>query len=639
MDNPFLKRATEHLRDAEAFLGIVSPEPVRYFLAGHAKAGVLYDRLVLISGTPGSGKTTLARLFELPMLAALLRNSEATTHKPLLGALAECEAVRDGRPTLLACRLSLESDYREIWEFPYSEELRLALTLALIQARAVLTWLRHLETCGVNLEHVSVRPLGNAEGAVAAIGGTSARAIVERGRRVERALYQTVAALIAPPLEKLDPDCTTAYQPFDVIEGFQISAGAWAGRTLLPLVVLDDAHTLHPAQFAGLRNRLARRELRVARWIVTRLDVLQPAEALEAATRDCSPLPPLPGISAKRDITEITLQSAGHGETRRKNRMAFRSMARDMADRYLRLMPLFATRKLERFSDLLTTQVEPLADAELARLAESVNMAQSRLGIGDERRRQILEEVDRYAKGEHPEEIRLAMLIVLMHRYMKRVPQGELFGKGDPEPARPLTADLGVYDAACIRLLHEHKRPYFYGMEDLCDAATENAEQFLHLAARLVDESAANIVRSRRPSLDAATQSRLLRARADEIFRDWNFPHVQAIKYVVTQFGARLLARSLEPNAPLDAGANAYGILQTEFDAIPKMHPEVARVLQYGVAYRAFTLVPRYSCKHEEWCLLELGGVPLLHFGLTLKRGGFVEGSVRELARMISEAR
>jgi hypothetical protein len=573
------------------------------------------------------------------MLAALLRNSESSTHKPLLSALADCDAVREDKPALLACRLSLESDYREIWEFPYSEDLRLALTLALIQARAVLAWLRHLETCGVDLGHVDVRPLGNAEGAVAAIGGTSAPTIAERARKVERALYQTVASLIAPPIEKLDPDCTSAYQPFDVMEAFRVTAGSWSGRSFLPLVILDDAHTLHPAQFTGLKNRLAKRELRVARWILTRLDVLQPAEALEAATKDRSPPPPLPGVSAKRDITEITLQSAGHGEARRKNRTAFRLMARDMADRYLRLMPLFATRKLERFSDLLTDEVEPLPKTELAKVKASVDAAQARLGIGNERMRSLREEVDKYAKGQAPEEIRLAMLFILMHRYTKRVPQGELFGQGDPEPARPLTADLGIYDAACLRLLHEHKRPYFYGMEDLCDASTENAEQFLHLAARLVDKLAAKIVRAKHAFLDPATQSRLLRARADEIFREWNFPHVQAIKHLVTQLGERLVTRSLEPNAPLDAGASAYGIPQKEFEAISQTHPELARVLQYGVAYRAFTLVPYYNCKHEDWCLLELGGVPLLHFGLTLKRGGFVEGDVKELARIIAEAK
>ena len=83
MENPFLRRATEFLRDDEAFLAIVSPEPVTYFLRGPGTHGTLYDRLVLVRGTPGSGKTTLARLFEFPTICALLRNQSFAGHKDL----------------------------------------------------------------------------------------------------------------------------------------------------------------------------------------------------------------------------------------------------------------------------------------------------------------------------------------------------------------------------------------------------------------------------------------------------------------------------------------------------------------------------------------------------------------------------
>ena len=134
MDNPFQKRASEHLRDDEAFLAVVSPEPVSFFLRSRGQAGTLYDRLLFMQGTPGSGKTTLARLFEYPTLSALLRNRSSTGYQSLAGALAECGAIKDDAPTVLGCRLPMETDYRDFWEFPYKDTLKVGLLTTFVQS-------------------------------------------------------------------------------------------------------------------------------------------------------------------------------------------------------------------------------------------------------------------------------------------------------------------------------------------------------------------------------------------------------------------------------------------------------------------------------------------------------------------------
>jgi hypothetical protein len=136
MDNPFVKRASEHLRDDEAFLSVVSPEPVTFFLRSRGQTGTLYDRLLLMQGTPGSGKTTLARLFEYPPLTALLRNRSSSNYQALAGALTECGAIRDEQPAIIGCRLTMETDYRDVWEFPYNETLKVGLLTTFVRPRA-----------------------------------------------------------------------------------------------------------------------------------------------------------------------------------------------------------------------------------------------------------------------------------------------------------------------------------------------------------------------------------------------------------------------------------------------------------------------------------------------------------------------
>ena len=119
--------------------------------------------------------------------------------------------------------------------------------------------------------------------------------------------------------------------------------------------------------------------------------------------------------------------------------------------------------------------------------------------------------------------------------------------------------------------------------------------------------------------------------------QQWDFPQCIYVKKIADWIGELCVRKSLEPNAPLGSGAIGVGILQAEFDEIPERYPSVAIVLQYGIAYNAFSLVPNHKTKKRLWCLIELGGVLLLHYGLSLKRGGFVERRISDLKKLLDE--
>ena len=634
MANPFEKRATEYLRDDEAFLAMVTPEPLVTFLEKPAKEERLYDRLAMIIGTPGSGKTTLARLFEFTTLRTLLRSRHLNVHRPLVDILTSCGAIRDEYPTLVGGRLPLEAEYRDFWELPYPEKLRTRLMMQLLQARAVLVWLRHIQDTRVPLDQVEIVPRADAHAAVASVGGRAGPDLLNRARAVELAIYRISAALVPPDIKNIDREATAAYRPFDVIEAFRIPDGK---RTLeiRPLIMFDDAHSLHPDQFTALRCWLVQRELKIARWVLTRLDALPPGDVLldPTASSDES------GLKLSREMTVIPMQS---GDDRASVRRAFRKMAKDMAGRYLRQMEMFNRRGLHRLGDLLSTTPQVISDAKLRQLAQHVDDLQFRYGVSTERRNDLERQAKDYlaTTGGDGDDVRLGILSVLFERYAKRIPQRSLFDDdiNDIEPTRPLTVDAGVADGARIHLLHKYDRPYYFGMDTLCDASSENAEQFLQLAAQLVSQSETQLIRrGNEPVLASDVQHKFLRERAAQMIREWDFPQFDLVRRLANGIATQCLAKSLEGNASLGGGANAVGIPQDEVDSIRKTNPDLAGVIKFGVAYNAFALVPNHRTKNRKWCLIELGGVLLLHYGLTLKRGGFLERRVDDLVHLLRE--
>ena len=636
MENPFRRRATEFLREDEAFLAVVTPEPIEYFLEEPGRSGRLYDRLVLMRGTPGSGKTTLARLFEYPTFHTLVQNQNFEGHKDISAALSSCGAMDESLPKVLGFRLPLETDYRDFWEFEYRDDLKSNLMTALLQARAVLGWFRHLSRAGVDASDVTIIARPEATEVVGTIGGTNGQAVRDQAAKVESAIYQIMNALIAPSESDLPSDATQPYRPFDIIDQFRIPFESTGIKfiELRPLAIFDDAHVLHPAQFRALEKFLLRRELRVARWMISRLDVLMPHEALKTLSQDASETAKFPGVSSDRETEVILLQSSGQRNT---DRTRFRNMAKSMATRYLRRMPILSERGLVNIVNLLGDTDVSIKNAELESLRKRIDATQKKLSITPVERTKLEAEVDGFKKADS-EEVRLAMLKVMMHRLDGRRKRKfptlfETEEESDTEIQVPANSD--VFSAAIFNLFHEHHRPYYFGVDDVCDASTENAEQFLQLAAELIEEVVTQVARGKSVTLSPEKQHALLRKCGDKVIRSWNFPHDEKVKKLVQEIAKQCLAKSLLPNGAVIA--NAIGIPQEQFDQIAEQQADLARVLQFAVAYNAITLVPNYSCKKKQWCLLELGGMVLLKHGLTLKRGGFIESTADGLAALLME--
>ncbi|XIA62042.1 hypothetical protein ACFIOY_20360 [Bradyrhizobium sp. TZ2] len=628
MTNPFLRRATEYIRDDSAFLAIVSPEPLTTFVAKHKKRALLFDHPVRVIGTPGSGKTMMASLVEFRLIESILRDQSSENNRSLASVLASCGFTQDERPRIAAIRIPMESEYRDFWELPYEPAVKTKLVLALIQARTILELVRNITSNRRRrVSDIKFIPRDGAGAQLEQIGGSDAEGIVGRARSVERAVYSIGASLLPPSLENIPEEAREPYQPFEAIQEIEID---WNGSPcrLRPMTILDDVHTLHPNQFEALFRALARREIRFARWMMMRMDALSPNAVFRSADADA-----LPGLKVERDYLDIFMQT---DSVRFDERRQFRKMATDMADRYLRLVQPLRDRNYNRFKDLLGEEPPRLSAGQLNELRALIDREQKDLRISQDRQRKIQQIVDRYVKGAKSldlgEDVRLMMICVLLHRYVVRTTgqTSDLFAD-DPEPRQPLRVKSTIADAARLILNHKFNRPFHFGLDDLCDASNENAEVFLQLAGALVDRMETKAIRNQDPALTPAQQQSALRDKSKEMIDAWRFPFARKVRALIDRFALDCLEVSAEPNASLGAGANAVGVLEAEMKDLLASESETALMLKYAIAYQAIVAIRNYGQGGKNWCLLELSGPVCLAYGLTLNRGGFLERRVLDL--------
>ncbi|MAR92587.1 MAG: hypothetical protein CML06_17155 [Pseudomonadales bacterium] len=632
MDNPFKKRATEYLSEASTLLPLLSPAPLAEFFRVDGSA--LLEKLTIVVGTPGCGKTTIARILEFDTLDALARNPK-DTNKELVIALAKIGLLSDLVPTILAYRLPMSTNFRAIWELPYSEDLRATLLRSFVQAKAVLGWFRQLEKAEISENEVDVVFSDESDAAKSHMSGYSAKEFRTYARYIESAIFRAATSLIAPNENELATDfINQKFDAFEDIIGFRISGDnnryGINGAMLKPMVVIDDAHELHPTQYILLREWLKNRNIRVSRWMMCRPDIVSPEDYRNVLTTDISANDVKFGTSSGRDYFIKLVQLS----TSRKNE--FRKIAADISQRYLPRIPDFSRRSSSNLRQLLETKSHLLPKRDVTRLKNAIQSMANNGHVSE----RFVEELRTRLPVELPEDETLAALRILLTRELNRTPQLSLIDEPEELDA-PVTehksARTSLIEGARIQLLHEFNRPYYFGLDKLADASNANIEQFINLSGVLIDEMLAKLVRGKKPELDAKTQNDALVKQAKQMIDEWDFPYHSSVKDLVNFIASRCISKTMEPNAPLDDGANAIGIPQEEFNAVLERSERLTRILHYAFAYKAIIFVPHYKCKNREWCLLELGGVPCLANGLTLGRGGFIEDTLSGLQAAVKE--
>lgn len=637
MDNPFKKRASEYFEDPAAFLSLVSAEPVRAFFSGDYEQ--LFDRSVTIAGTPGSGKTTIAQLLEFDTLVALSTVANNGENRLLAAELTHFKLLGNNVPTILAFRLPVGSTLREIWELPYSMHVRSAILRSFIQAKAVLGWLRKLEKAGIVSGDIRVHTRDHHETIRELIRADDIEQFKKLARKVETSIFKVVTALVPPAEEDLTKEgLDTNYKAFDALEAFiveSIPGISSESVRLKPLLILDDAHELHPDQISDVENWLRQREFKIGRWLMTRVDGIKPEDLRSAISRNDQIL--MAGTTSGRDHVFKFMQSE------RRDKKAFRKIARDISKRYIEQMPTLR-RHVSKLEDTLESKCSPISASDQKILSAKVRSLREESGLSELAYAALEESIPEGLQAD----LHLAVKHILLSRELRKPIQADLFNVSvsnetyeDPDEDQPALDEENItpvkkrandlLTGAKLQLHHEFDRPYYYSFDVLADASSDNIEQFINLAGALVDVIETKLLRGSKPIVDAKLQHETLANRAKKVMIEWDFPHCIAVRRIVDFIARKCKDKTLLPNAPLSSGANAFGVPQVEMELLHKSGGPLARIMHFAIAYNALSIREGYNCKKKLWCLFTLGGLPILANGLTLASGGFCEGHLSDL--------
>lgn len=588
-------------------------------------------KLIVVRGSPGSGKSSLLRLFDTETLLTLHERRALPSDQGLIDRLSELGVLCDSGPKVIGIYMQCDSSLRDVANLPFeSSEIRLKLLNALLDNRIMVSFLR------------AVRNLSN-RGCITINDDT---------------LLDPLPPENAPPMmfsqartfkemeilcSNIESDFGTLLNSFpgdplpDTIKpharAYSLSYLSYLkNRTpefveFMPVVMLDDLQELYSDQRDHLMKEFIRRAA-IPRWLSVRAQVF----GLETLIN-------LEGVNNGREYREISIDDIYIDQP-----SAFPKFSSDVVHKRLQATESLQMIRINEFKELLKTNDTRVVPDDALKALNTIKSKVAKLGNFVE----FLKLIDVAIKKCSHSHIEFDALLeiekglILLERQLNKR-QLTLF----PENEIPETSDGKTNEAAKLFLTNRIRGPYYYGFETLIGCANGNVEQLLSIASGFVDRMIYRAELDRELSIYPRDQEKIISNCADDYFLtlEGKHRHGISIKQFVENLGLFYKEITYKPSASIPPGVNGFGIPIGKLKQIvededgDENHRVFREVLTTAVAGNVFTVktTKQGQKNSDEKVVFYLNRLLCVKYRLPLNYGGWQPIQIPLLIRMMQE--
>lgn len=546
-------RASEKIESDANFLRLYSPEALDLLVDQHLKEE-LWGKVVFIRSSPGSGKTSLLRVFE-PGPLNIVYNQRSQDHKELYSVLNKLEVISNDRVDTIGITVRCNRNYEILEDLDIKDIQKIRLFYSLLNARIILATLSSL----LEFKSTELSDQGGLAGIYFDYNNDhnflksletpcTGQVLFEWASNIEKLVYDALDSFL--PLEDAKIEGHDELYSLTILrpEYFKIDGSQVCNRFLF---MVDDAHKLSIQQRDSLFSYVTEQRGDFSIWISERLEAELFSENFTTANF---------ASYIDRDYFEINLERFWGDHTAK----------------FKKVLSRIATKR----ADLSTEDVNSFQEYLDSELNESTYKQEIELSI-----KQSLDKIMRltsysprfdnwidYLNKQSIISLERAIVIKEAEILVTRSIGKQQLTFEFPLIQEELTdkMDSALENAAKLFISKDYKIPYYYGFQDLINISSNNIEQFLGFAANLFEGMLSNKISGHKVLLEPERQEFLIK---DVIQKKWRelptlIPESKTVVPFLEGLGSYFQNITYKSTASYAPGINGFAFKTTSLKLI-----------------------------------------------------------------------